>query len=82
VGDLLWKDHLGDWRDAVSVLNDLAWNLSWREHDGRWYLRSGDQTLFVGETEGEFKAFVCGMALSLAVLPDSILDQIRRIAKE
>lgn len=71
-----------DWQGAVRILNDLSWNLSWYEHAGRWHLWTGDKPIFVGDTEGEFQAFVCGMALSLAVLPESILEQIKQVAAE
>jgi hypothetical protein len=78
----LWQYHFTDWQAAVRILDSLAWNLSWKERNGRWRLWTGDQALFVGDTEGELQAFLCGMALGLAVLPESILDQIRQIASE
>jgi hypothetical protein len=82
MGELVWKDHFNDWQEAVQILNDLGWNLSWKEHEQRWYLWSGEPLLFVGDTKGEFEAFLCGMGISLAVLPDSILKLIRQIANE
>jgi len=82
MGEFLWTHYFDDWQDAIDVLNNLAWNLSWQEHNGRWHLWSGDQKLFVGDTDAEFQAFLCGMAISFAVLPDSILEQIMQIANE
>ncbi len=82
MSELFWKYYFDNWQGAVEILNDLGWNLSWKEHDGQWHLWAGDQRLFVGDTEGEFQSFLCGMAIGLAVLPDSILEQIRRIANE
>jgi hypothetical protein len=82
MGRFLWVEYFDDWQNAIDILNDLAWNLSWKEHNGRWHLWGGDQKIFVSDTEGEFQAFLCGMALSFAVLPDSILEQIRQIANE
>lgn len=82
MGRLFWKHHFDDWQGAVEILNDLGWNLTWKEHDGQWWLWGGEPTIFVGDTEGEFQAFLWGMALGLAVLPDSILEQIRQIANE
>jgi hypothetical protein len=37
---------------------------------------------YVALVLSEFQSFVCGMAIGLAVLPDSILEQIRQIANE
>lgn len=79
---LIGYDYFDDWRGAVTLLNDLGWNLSWKKYEGKWYLYTGDQPLFVGETEGEFQAFLCGAAITLAVLPNSLLEEIRRLANE
>jgi hypothetical protein len=82
MGELIGKDYFDDWRQAIDLLNSLGWNLSWKEHESRWHLWTGDKPLFVGDTAGEFQSFVCGVAIGLAVLPDSILEQIRQIANE
>lgn len=82
MGRLVWQDQFADWREAVSILNNLGWNLSWKDSDGKWWLYGGESVIFIGDTEGEFRAFLCGMALGLAVLPESILRQIQAIANE
>jgi hypothetical protein len=82
MGKFLWTEYFSDWQNAVDILNDLAWNLSWKETNGQWHLWGGDQKIFVGDTEGEFQAFLCGLALGFAVLPDPVLEQVRRIASE
>lgn len=82
MGELSWNHYFDDWQGAVDILNNLGWNLSWHEYEGRWHLWSGDQPFFVGDTKDEFEAFLCGMAISLAVLPDSIIEQIKQIASE
>jgi hypothetical protein len=82
MGEFFWKTRFDDWQGAVEILNDLSWNLRWKEQDGRWYLWAGESLLFVGNSKDEFEAFLDGMALGLAVLPASILEQIRRIANE
>ena len=82
MGKLVNTHYFDGWQGTADTLNGLIWNLSWREHHDQWHLWTGDQKLFIGDTEHELQAFLCGMALSLAVLPDSLLEQIRQIASE
>ncbi len=82
MGRFLWTERFGNWQAAVDILNGLSWNLSWVEQDGRWHLWGGNQKIFIADSEGEFQAFLRGMALGLAVLPESILEQIRRLVDD
>jgi hypothetical protein len=68
-----------DFLGAVSYLNDLGWNLTILKQDDNWLLISGDKLLLTSDTEEELKSFVFGMAIGLAVLPESIMEQIRNI---
>lgn len=81
---LIWQGYVpnDNWQGAVDFLNHLSWNLSWQEVEGEWRLRGGDQLLFKGENKAEMESFLCGMAISLAVLPDKVLKQVRQIASE
>jgi hypothetical protein len=38
--------------------------------------------LFIGDTHGELEAFLWGMAVSFTALPDSVIDELRRIIGE
>ncbi len=82
MGRSLLKDYFDDWQDAVVFLNDLGWNLSWKYLEDQWHLWSGDQKLFLSNSDNEIQAFICGMAIGLAVLPDFLLDKIKQIAEE
>ena len=56
----------------------LGIHLNWYEIEGEWYFYTGDQPAFIGETFDELKAFIYGMAYSLAALPDGFLEQVKR----
>ena len=79
MGELFWTPHFDDLQDAVAVLNDLGWYLQWKELDGRWYLWAGDQKLFIGNTQEELQAFLWGMAVSFTALPESLIEEVKRI---
>ena len=81
---LVWQGYVpnNNWKGAVDFLNNLCWHLSWQEAERQWGLWGGDQLLFIGDTRADMEAFLCGMTISLAVLPDEMLEQIRQIASE
>jgi hypothetical protein len=82
MGELFWIPRFDDWQDAVTVLNDLEWNLRWKKQDGRWHLFAGNTKLFIGDTQGELQAFIWGMAVSFTALPESLIDEVKRIIAE
>jgi hypothetical protein len=71
-----------NYNGAISLLNSLDWNISFRKSDREYKVFAGDQLLYKSTYEKEIEAFIFGMALSLSVLPGDILDRIREIIKE
>jgi hypothetical protein len=67
---------------AINFLNRLDWNISFGESAGKRKVFGGDRLLFSSQNEEAVQAFLFGMALGLAVLPDEILDRIREIIRE
>jgi hypothetical protein len=63
---------------AISFLNTLDWNLNVYVKDGHWILLSGDQKVITAPNEDEMNSFILGMAMGLAILPDQILEVIRK----
>lgn len=68
-----------DLQGAISILNSFDWNISKEKFNENWRLFSGDRLLFSSDNETEVDAFIFGMALSFAVLPNEIQDKIRQI---
>jgi hypothetical protein len=58
------------WKSSVAILNDLDWDLSWREVDSHWCLYADSKLVFKCTTWGELEAFVCGLAQHL----DSLMN--------
>jgi hypothetical protein len=68
-----------DFKGAVKFLNSLDWNISISSSDNRSKVFAGSQLLFSSSNEKEVESFIFGMALGLAVLPEEVLDLIRKI---
>lgn len=67
---------------AVQFLNELSWNLSWHEKNSNWTLYGGDQSIISFDSKDELEAFILGMAIGLAVLPNEIIQQIKKLVEE
>jgi hypothetical protein len=72
----------GTWQGGVRFLNTLAWNITWGEEHGQWKLWAGDRLLFSANQRSERDAFVLGMTIALAVLPERIIDEIKDLTSE
>jgi hypothetical protein len=59
---------------AVNFLNSLDWNISFDESAGKRKVFGGDRLLFSAQNEEAVQAFLFGMALGLAVLPEIIRE--------
>jgi len=48
----------------------------------QWKAFAGDRLLVATNTQEELQAFLLGMTIGLAVLPDSILSEIKKLVAE
>lgn len=65
---------------ATKLLNSLGWNISlYQEKDGTYIVFGGDQRIFSSDHLGEIESFVVGMSLGLAVLPEEVIADIKKI---
>jgi hypothetical protein len=68
--------------DAIAFLDSLDWNISYKMGDFQNKIYAGEGVIFQADTSEACEAFLLGMAISLAVLPDDFLDQIRGLVGE
>jgi hypothetical protein len=68
-----------DFKSAVTFLDSFDWNLSVHPSGENWVLITGDQLAATFDTQKELEAFVFGLALGFAVLPDEVADHLRKI---
>lgn len=67
---------------GVDFLSQLKWNISFRKQGNAWLVFGGEKCLLKSSSEESAQAFVYGLVLAYAVLPDPILDHVRRQATE
>ncbi len=67
---------------ATEFLDSLYWNLSSRTQGAEIQLWAGDRLLAASDNQEVIDAFKLGMATAWGVLPDEILDMIRKIGSE
>jgi hypothetical protein len=72
----------GSLEECINFLNNFYWNITWRQDREQWIALSGDRLLVATHTEQELKAFIMGMTIALSVLPDSIINDIRKYFEE
>ena len=79
-----WLDVIphGNVDGAIEFLKTLSWNISLTQQNGKWQAWAGDHVLAAVDSEAELEAFLIGMTIGLAVLPDTILAQIKKLVAE
>lgn len=69
-----------DYEGAISFLNSLYWNLSFEKVDNQLKVFTGEILLYKSTNEQDVESFILGLALGLAVLPEEMHEQIRKLA--
>jgi hypothetical protein len=67
---------------GLELLKSLEWHISYKQVGDTWWIWAGDQWVFKTDSRDTMEAFLYGMALSYAVLPDNILESIRQLVGE
>jgi hypothetical protein len=64
----------GTLEGGIELANKLAWNVKVVEKDGRWEVFGGDQIMLVADSRECVDAFLYGLTLAYAVLPEHIFE--------
>jgi len=77
--ELKWMHNIPsqNFEGALKFLNELGWNLKIEQRKGHWLLFAGESAVFKSTAREELEAFVYGLALAYAVMPQSLLRQFR-----
>ena len=68
----------GTIEDAKRLLESLWWHISVECEKDTWTVKAGEQKLLVTSSEDSANAFIYGMALAYTMVPDDMLDELRR----
>lgn len=72
------ESHLGTLDNAIELANDMQWELVILEHDGTWYVKTGESVIFQSDNKEALEAFVYGMGLAYgAGFPADIFERIK-----
>lgn len=80
----LWVDHLpgASLQGGIELANRLYWNVTWREHAARRFVYSGEDLIYTSASREAAEAFLYGLGLAYAVLPEDTFDHLEYLVKE
>ncbi len=80
---LNWLDtHVGSIDDGIQRINRLHWFLSIEQVTSieggmpYWYVKGGEKVIFSADSREAVDAFLYGMSLAYAVIPDPLFDNL------
>lgn len=62
---------------GIDLANKLAWNITVVEKSRNWEVFGGDQVMYAADSRECVDAFLYGLTLAYAVLPEQIFEQLR-----
>ena len=82
--ELRWLDSLpgGTLEGGIERVNELLWNISVEQYEGRWWVGAGDQAIFVTDSREALDAFLYGLSVAYSVLPDHIFQPLKQAVKD
>ena len=67
---------------SVNFLNQLHWDLNWREANESWQLFLGEHLVFTANSHAVLEAFVYGMAYSMMRQKNEFIEQTKKLYEE
>lgn len=74
-----WQEYMsGDIPEALKILENFWIHVKIERQNDQWFVWGGDQVMLSCKTQSEAEAFVLGMAISYATLPENLQDKVRK----
>lgn len=71
------ETHVGSLDKCVELSNDYFWNLVIFEgSDHKWYVKSGESTIFTADNRESLDAFLYGMGMAYAGIPEHLFEKL------
>lgn len=71
------ESHIGSFESIPELAGKLFWHLSaFQGSNGRWYVKTGESVIFSSDSEEAFDAFLYGMGLAYAGIPEDLLESL------
>lgn len=77
--ELFWlNSHIGTIEQGIELINKSMWNVSVTNMGDKWFVLAGEKTILSSDSHDEIVVFLYGMALAYSVIPDHLLEELRR----
>ncbi len=84
--EFFWYAQLPDKSLAkgIELANQLYWHIVVSEHHGMWYIwaGAGESLIFKTDSKESADAFLYGLALAYAVLPEQVFEHLKTEVKQ
>jgi hypothetical protein len=76
------KSHLESLDKAQGLANEFLWNISIAKREETWIVYAGDRKLLSSTDRAVVEAFLYGLALAYAVIPEPYYSQLKKDLKD
>lgn len=82
--NLFWVDKLpGETAEGgIEIANELYWNITAFPSGQEWYVYSGEKAVLHTDSREVVDAFLYGLGLAYAVLPEPVFTHLREEVKQ
>jgi hypothetical protein len=72
------ESHVGTLEDGIQIINKFHWFLTVVEGKSgkQWFVKSGEEVIFSTDSKSAIDAFLYGMSLAYAGIPDPLFDRL------
>lgn len=72
------ESHVGSLDKGVELARRLFWPLHVERETNKWFVMSAEQVILSSDSEEVVNAFLYGMGLAYAGIPDDIFDDVAK----
>jgi hypothetical protein len=79
-----WLDesHLESLEKGLELAGKLWWNISIQKTGDYWFVKDGEKPIFAAESRDAVDAFIYGLGLAYAGIPDDLLNDLANKLRE
>ena len=77
------ESHVGSMEAGIELIKKLYWPIHFFQHDdGIWYVMSAESVILSTDSREVLDAFLYGMGLAYAGIPEDLLDYVAKALKD
>ena len=67
----------GTLEGGMERVNSLYWNIAIQKEGHRWRVRSGEDTIFLTDSQEALDSFLYGLTMAYAVIPSELFERLK-----